>query len=148
MINYPFNTERRYFLLIPDSTFKDLFGSYNDTTKIYVQILDEEELGNLIIHLSFADSLSSTPFYYELRNKEGTLLSKKTIKARGNVLTFEGLTPMTYSLRLIEDRNGNFEWDSGNYWKHLQPEKIFINNGVINIRANWDVDVNMKIDNR
>jgi hypothetical protein len=22
---------------------------------------------------------------------------------------------MTYSLRLIEDRNNNFEWDSGNY---------------------------------
>lgn len=148
MINYPFKAERRYLLLIPDSSFKDLFGIYNDTTKIYVQILEEEELGNLIIHLSFADSLSSAPFYYEVRNKDGTVLSKKTIKARGNILRFEGLTPMNYSLRLIEDRNNNFEWDSGNYWQHLQPEKIFIYNSVINIRANWDVDVNMKIDNR
>jgi len=148
MINYPFKPEIKYFLLIPDSSFKDLFGTYNDTTKIHVQIFDEEDLGSLIIHLSFADSLSATPFYYELRDQNGTLISKKTIRARGNTLKFESLTPMSYSLRLIEDRNNNFEWDSGNYWEHLQPEKIFIYNGVITIRANWDVDVIMKIDNK
>lgn len=148
LINYAFKPEIRYLLVIPDSSFRDLFGAYNDTTKIYVQILDEEELGNLILHLSFADSLSSTPFFYEIRSKDGAVLSKKTIKPRVNVFKFEGLTPMTYSLRVIEDRNSNFEWDSGNYWQNLQPEKIFVYNGIINIRANWDVDVNMKINNR
>jgi hypothetical protein len=147
-INFLFKEEMSYTLLIPDSSFKDFSGNYNDTTKIQVKILKEEDLGNLIIHLSFADSISSTGFYYELRNKEGLLIAKKTIKSRNAALEFHALLPGNFSFRIIEDRNNNFQWDSGNYWKHLQPEKIFFFTGVINIRANWDVDVNMRIDNR
>ncbi|HYV93662.1 MAG TPA: Ig-like domain-containing protein [Chitinophagales bacterium] len=147
-INFPFRQEVKYTLLIPDSAFKDFSGNYNDSTKIQVKILSEEEMGNLIIHLSFTDSVSSTSFYYELRNKDGMLMAKKAIKARNVALPFDGLLPGNFSFRVYEDRNNNFQWYSGNYWKHSQPEKIFFYIGVINIRANWDVDVNMKIDNR
>jgi len=147
-ISFPFKEEMKYTLFIPDSSFKDFSGNYNDSTKIQVKILTEEEMGNLIIHLSFADSVLSTSFYYELRNKEGMLIGKKAIKARNTALKFDGLLPGDFSFKIIEDRNNNFQWDSGNYWKHLQPEKIFLYSGAINIRANWDVEVNMKIDNR
>jgi hypothetical protein len=44
-----------------------------------------------------------------------------------------------------EDQNLNGKWDTGDYWKHLQPEKIYTYSGEITLRANWDLELEMKI---
>ena len=44
-------------------------------------------------------------------------------------------------LRVIEDLNNNDRWDTGDYWKHLQPEKIYNYNDQITLRANWDLEI-------
>ena len=33
--------------------------------------------------------------------------------------------PGKYTARLIEDTNGNYKWDTGNYEKKLQPEMVY-----------------------
>jgi len=98
--------------------------------------------------ISFTDSASSFSFYYEFRTKEGLLVSKQKLNAGSKMFSFTLLPPGDYTFKLIEDRNDNFIWDSGNYWKHLQPERIFFYTGAITLRANWDVDLQMKVDNR
>lgn len=148
LINFPFEEGFRYTLLIPDSSFKDIYGAWNDTAKIRVSVFDEEDLGNLNLKILFADSVSSFPFYYEFKTKEGAMVARQKLKARRTTLAFTSLPPGDYSFKIVEDRNNNFIWDSGNYWKHLQPERIFFYNGTITIRANWDVELQMKVDNK
>ncbi|MFI5134484.1 MAG: Ig-like domain-containing protein [Chitinophagales bacterium] len=148
LIKFPFEEAFKYTLLIPDSTFRDIYGAWNDSTKIHVVVYDEEDLGNLNLKVSFADSASSFPFYYELQTKEGAMIARRQMKAKNTTLSFTSLPPGDYNFKLIEDRNNNFIWDSGNYWKHLQPERIFFYTGVITIRANWDVDLQMKVDKK
>jgi hypothetical protein len=139
---------RRYALVIPDSAFRNLFGSWNDSTEISIPVYAEEQLGNLDLKISFADSTTASAWFYELTSKEGVLISKEKLPARSQLLTFSSLPAGEYSFRITEDRNNNLRWDTGDYWKHRQPERIFFYLGAITIRENWDVDAQMKIDNR
>ena len=42
------------------------------------------------------------------------------------------------------DANNNGKWDTGNYWKKIQPELILPRKQTLNIRANWDNE--LKVD--
>ena len=147
-IDFKFLEARSYSLIIPDSVFTDLFGNENDSAKIQFHVYAEEDLGNLNLKISFSDSSKAFPYFYEFRTKDGTLISKDKLKAGTKTLSFKLIPPGEYSFKIIEDRNGNFKWDTGDYWKHIQPERIFFYSGAITLRANWDVDAAMKIDNR
>jgi len=47
--------------------------------------------------------------------------------------------------RYIRDKNGNKEWDTGNYLKKIQPEMVYYSTDTINLRANWDINQQLKI---
>ena len=52
-----------------------------------------------------------------------------------------------YLLKAIRDSNSNKKWDTGNFAKHLLPEKVISNPTLLTIRANWDIDVDWEIEN-
>ena len=56
------------------------------------------------------------------------------------VFDFVNVDPSTYNLRVVFDDNNNQKYDTGNYLKKLQPERIAYHPDDIEIRANWDVD--------
>ena len=58
----------------------------------------------------------------------------------GNNYNFELLNSGKYIVRLIEDVNENREWDTGNYLKKIQPEKVIYFWKEIDLRANWDMN--------
>ncbi len=58
-------------------------------------------------------------------------------------LMFSSLQAATYTARLIEDRNGNGRWDSGDYFAHLQRESIF-SKKLDPLRANWELEASMR----
>jgi hypothetical protein len=45
-----------------------------------------------------------------------------------------------YKVRLIFDENDNQKWDSGNYLKKIQPEKVIYLDEEIELRENWEVN--------
>ena len=40
--------------------------------------------------------------------------------------------------RVIFDSNGNQKWDTGNFLKKIQPEKVSYYPILIEMRANWE----------
>ncbi len=46
--------------------------------------------------------------------------------------------PAEYELRILYDENNNGYWDTGNYGKKLQPEKVYSLPQKLNIKANWE----------
>ena len=38
----------------------------------------------------------------------------------------------------IVDRNGNGEWDTGDYLSDTQPEEVYYYNGTVECKAKWD----------
>jgi len=58
---------------------------------------------------------------------------------------FPALLPGKYSLKVIEDLDGNGRWSTGNYDKKIQPERISTAS-IEELRAGWDVEAEVKID--
>jgi hypothetical protein len=76
------------------------------------------------------------------------LLQKENVVAYRQVLqnnryTIKLFPPGEYEIRILMDTNGNGKWDTGNYWKKLQPEKVITRKQRMQIRANWDNELKL-----
>ena len=120
----------------------DVYGRYNDSTKITFTTFEKSETGNLFMKLT-TDSVKN--YFYELRSAAGEIIARGTLRKGLNELKFLSLRPGNYSLKLVEDMNNNGRWDTGNYLEHRQPEKIYNYAEEIVLRANWDLDVEMTV---
>ncbi|MFN8255544.1 MAG: Ig-like domain-containing domain [Bacteroidales bacterium] len=83
-------------------------------------------------------------FIFQLLGEKDIVLSEFQF-SNPQRLKLEYLNPAKYRLKLIFDRNGNGKWDTGDYFKHLQPERIILNGEPINLKSGnefeltWDV---------
>ena len=79
----------------------------------------------------------STSYFIELLDKD----FKNVIRtAEKSPFIFKNLKPDTYRLRLIHDENKNGKWDTGNYERKIQPEKIQIYPSELIIKANFEYE--------
>ena len=54
--------------------------------------------------------------------------------------------PGEYELRILYDTNGNGVWDTGQFFgKHRQPERVIPIKKKLNVKANWDNDVDITL---
>jgi hypothetical protein len=73
---------------------------------------------------------------------------KEFISGKKNTrLIYKALEPAQYKIKLLEDQNRNEKWDSGDYFKHRQPEPIYIRN-LDPLRPNWDMDLTIDWEDR
>jgi hypothetical protein len=57
----------------------------------------------------------------------------------------EFLPPGKYSLRIIFDRNNNGKWDTGNYFKYTQPERVIMSEKLIELKSNFDTKIDWNV---
>lgn len=117
----------------------DLYGGQNDTVLLRTEHPGPEELGQL-----------SITFKPQLLGPEGQLmvylLNARGLKAYEQVVdgsgkaTFDGISPGTYRIELVEDRNGNGKWDTGALGEARQPERTWSFPGTVMARAGWAVE--------
>jgi len=151
-----------YHLIILPGTLTDIYGLKNDTIRVDFKTREQKYYGSLNLTMNIPENNKKEVKYYEGKNETimkflpGShyivqLLDEKENVVRENridkneTLNFEYLRPNKYRLKLIYDENGNGKWDSGNYLKKKQAEKIIYNNEPINIRSNWDADIEWKV---
>ena len=124
-----------YKVFMPDSIFFDIYGATNDTLIFSYKTQSDDYYGALTINLQEVD----TPLVLQLLNDKEELLSERKILTNESI-RFDYLDPKKYFLKIIVDTNGNGKWDTGNYLKHIQPEKVIYYPQVIDIRSNWEMD--------
>ena len=59
------------------------------------------------------------------------------------------LPPGEFQLKILEDANNNGSWDTGKYGfgnAPKQPEKVWILPYKLNIRADWENELNITIN--
>ncbi len=135
-----------YKMLILPHAFTDYFDSTNDTAKLAFTGADPEKFGTLTVQLNDKQN----PMVAELLTEKGAVVQQVKVDSKSNVAQFSYITPGRYKLRFIDDINGNGRWDTGSYMKGLQPERVIYftdekTKGVINIRANWDSELQFSI---
>ena len=138
--------ENKYQITIPDSVFFGIRGVTNDTIKLNFNVQEESAFGNIYITVEVPENVPQV--IVELTTENGKTVEKQIIK-NSQELSFEYLDPGKYKLKAILDLDANGVWSPGNFGKKLQPEKIVFYNGVLEVRANWDIDLDepWKIEN-
>ena len=63
----------------------------------------------------------------------------KIYNTKLSAIDFTNIDPGKYFIRIIYDQNQNKRFDSGNYLKKIQPEKVIYYPDEIDVRAGWDL---------
>ncbi len=132
----------KYHFLIPAGTFTDFFGLTNDSIKIDFKTQDEKYYGTVKLKLNVPSGKGQYVLQL-LDDKENVV--RQTVVGATQTILFDYLHPQQYKLKIIVDDNKNGKWDTGNYLKKQQPEKVIYYTGNITIRSNWDLDLEWKL---
>ncbi len=96
----------------------------------------ESDYGSIDLKIENIDS-TLHPIVFLNKNSK-TFLKQALEKSRYRIKLFD---PGDYEVKILFDVNNNGKWDTGDYWKKLQPEKVVARKKPINIRANWDNEI-------
>ncbi len=129
-------------LIAADSTFQDIEGEYNEK-KV-------EANYRKLVRKNLADGISGEvigtkgPLIIQLINEKKEIAYEQVLSIKTK-FSFSLLDPGTYTLRVIEDSNGNGIWDPSNYIQRKLAERVFYYKGEdqtkdLIIRGGWTVE--------
>ena len=129
-----------YSFEVDSLAFTDIYGTVNGKYKQGIQVGKIEDYSSLFVNVSYSltsNLLPLTSIYVQLLNSSDAVVM--TSKAKDGTAEFYYITPGTYYVRAYVDRNGNGVWDTGDYFKDIQPEEVYYYPEAIESRAKWDL---------
>lgn len=139
-MQYPFKRETNYLLRMEAGAFEDIYGNFSDSLGFAFSPHEEDHFGSLTVNVILDDTLTDRSFVATLYDAKESPVKKFVIR-QTEELDFGKLDPAKYTLNGFFDENGNEEWDTGNYIEGLQPERKAFFTEELNVRSNWDLDV-------
>jgi hypothetical protein len=139
--NSSWKENTNYQLYIPPNTFTDIFDLTNDTITVDFKTRELKYYGTLKLNISIPETKNN--YVVQLIDEQGNVTREHFIK-KSEVLNYDYLQPKKYKLKIIVDDNNNQKWDTGNYIQHLQAEKVIFNSELINVRSNWDMELDWR----
>ena len=134
--------EQIYSIQFLPGAFTDFYENTNDTIIYRVRTKPLSEYGTLTLNLTNAKDY---PYIVQIVNKRFKVISEKYLSQNEPVF-FEFINPGNYYVRLIYDQNNNKVWDTGNYLKGIQPEKVIYYPSLLEVRANWTLNETFILD--
>ena len=130
--------EGEKYLFKAFNAFENFFGQKSDTLQESFSAKKAEDFGSL--KLTFKDNVS-LPFIIELTDKDAKkVLYEQYVEQTSPTYNFPFVKAGNYRLRVIEDRNRNRKWDTGNFLGRLLPEPVYYFAKEIELRANWEIE--------
>ena len=108
-----------YFLKVPERTFRDINGFYNDSTEVKVSLPTDDKLSTLTVNVTGVDG----KYFVDLLDEKKTNIVHSHIVTTDQTLLFPYLTAGKYCIRVTEDKNDNNLVDTGSLLDHKQPEQ-------------------------
>ena len=135
---------QQYQLTILPNALTDIYGFKNDSIISKINILNKKEFGNIILSIKQLDKGKS--YICQVLSGGGAIEEEFFIDNVSSIeKRFENMRPDQYSFKIIEDLNKNRVWDTGDYDKKRQPERIFLQKSNEALRADWDLEMEINI---
>ncbi|MFT3884591.1 MAG: hypothetical protein QM724_03915 [Flavobacteriales bacterium] len=132
---------KRELVLFPGA-LTDRYRSGNDTLRFPLGTAGDQGSGELQVTVE-PNGLHAAPEPAVLQLIDaGGRVSREFRSAQWPVKVFwRNVAPEGYSLRLIDDRNGDGKWTTGSYAAGFQPERTFRYAAPVTVRADWTVEI-------
>ena len=137
-IDYDWKEGSKYKLVITDSSVCDRFGLCNDTLQYTFTATKKEDFGQLTVKHNLPGD--SPQYIWQLLKLDGKLVYEELVRPKGKV-EYKLLHTGKYQIKVVADQNSNGKWDSGNYLQHVQPEKVYFYDQEIEVRGNWQSEI-------
>ena len=139
---YPWVENTKYNVIVDTLFAEDTMGrriAHNDT--IAIQTKRNSDYG--LVRLRFIGlSLADNPVLQFVQGDD----VKYSHTFKNNTFYAPLFRPGEYELRIISDRNRNGVWDTGQFFgEHRQPELVRRITRKINVKANWDNEVDIQL---
>lgn len=126
-----------YRVRIDSASVYSIYGLWNNKLDQKLKVKNEDEYGQQAIWVEGLDSIHS---FIELLDKSDKPIRKARVI--DNVAVFRDVAPGTYYARIILDANNNGVWDTGDFYKDLQPEMVCYLPKSLEIKANFEHEEN------
>lgn len=139
-----------YELMIPAGAFGDVAGQQNDTITGRYTVANPEKFAILKIQLTGGDP--SKRYIVQQLDATGKMKQeKRNLTTASGVVQFNYVQTGEIQVRLVEDTNGNGQWDTGNIVERRQPERteLYINEegeSLFATKANWEIELTIDVD--
>ena len=117
--------------LLPNA-LTDYFGNTNDTLNFSLRTKTFDDFSDVRLTLVNAEF----PVIVQLVDDKDEVFYEEYI-TKNRPIDFPHITPKEYYVRVIFDENKNGKWDTGNYLKGIQPERVSYRKGFVEARASW-----------
>jgi hypothetical protein len=135
-----------FYVIIPNSFSGDyklkiereaLMGLHAncDSTQMLFSVLKETELATLKLKL---ENFESNVIVELIENNQVVYSTIK--KADDQTVNFTRLIPGNYTIRCVEDKNGDGKWTEGSLVEQRQPEHVFYYKLTQKLRPNWEIE--------
>ena len=138
IISNKFNELSSYNLFIPSGAFTDIHGMKNDTLDLNFKTSEISNYGIIFLDLKLAGE--SDNYIIQLLSSNDKLITE-TLATSTQKLEFNHLKPGKYKFKAIHNTNKNGQWDTGDYLRKLQAERVFYVPEIITVRANWEQEI-------
>lgn len=139
-IDADWKENRNYKLIMDSAAFINIEAVANDSTVRAFSTNEANFYGTMDITLSGFSGHTRILF---LMDKNEKVIESVILENKLNHF-FEYLRPGEYYLKYIIDENANGKWTPGNYLQKRHAEPVFIYQGSITIRSNWDQVIEWK----
>ena len=128
---------KSYKLSADSLAFHGFSGLWTDKISTSFNLRKIEDYGDLYIGLAGVEDGVSA--FVELLNSSDKPVRKSKVRYQSGEagVLFMHLMPGKYYARIVIDRNGNGEWDPGDFHKKEQPETVYYCDKFFEVMANW-----------
>lgn len=147
-IRAAWETGAQYQLTIPKGAMTDVAGLSNDSIVGTYTVYDPEKFATVKVHVVGRNDGSK--YIIQLLDGNGALKQERRDVTTGAV-QFNYVPAGEIKFRVIEDRNGNGKWDTGNLVGRLQPERteMYMNDAgedTFATKTNWEIEFTMDMN--
>jgi len=134
----------KYRFYVPKGSLTDVMGYQCDSISSSFATYDPEKFAKIVLTVKGEEGKQ-----YIIQQTDSSNKTQQELKGVvSGKYTINFVAPGEIRIRIIEDTNGNGQWDAGDVVNRLQPERseMFINDkgeDLFATKANWDIEIDI-----
>lgn len=137
MIDFQGTAGGSYKITVP-AMMTDIYGNTHDSLAITTTYTKPENYGGITLTVDTKRVVPGGFLLVQLLNGNGDMVRQVTLAASGTA-EFPHLKGGKYTIRLVNDADGDGQWTPGDYWSRRQPEEVVYTGKVLELRENWEM---------